>query len=160
MNSTDESRLSDQDLRLLKEAQDGLDLTLQPYQELGRRLGLTEEDVLSRLADLIERGVVRRVSATIGHRALGISANAMIAWNVPEGDVERVGNVLATLEDVTHCYERDAVLQWPYNLYTMIHTRTREEGERRAAEIASFVGVSDYRVLFSEREFKKTSARI
>ncbi len=116
--------------------------------------------MLERLNRLLEVGVIRRFSATIGHRALGIVANAMIVWRVTPEDVERVGPIMASFEEVTHCYERPSVSDWPYNLYTVVHSSSREECRKVAAEISRRTGVLNYQVLFSEREFKKTGARI
>lgn len=123
-------------------------------------LSIGEERVLERLNFLLEEEVIRRFSATIGHRALGIVANAMIVWRVPPEDVERVGSIMASFEEVTHCYERPSSEKWPYNLYTVVHSPSRDECRRVAAEISRNAGISDYQVLFSEREFKKTGARI
>jgi len=116
--------------------------------------------VLSRLRALIDEGIIRRFAATIGHRALGIVANAMIAWRVEPEDVDRAGKIMASFDEVTHCYERQSYPQWPYNLYTMVHSRDREECRNVARRISQATGISDYKILFSEREYKKTSARI
>lgn len=148
------------DIRLLRAVQDGLKLTKRPYQELGEEMGMSEDEVIHRLASLVEEGVIRRFAAAIGHRALGIAANAMIVWKVPEADVERIGRIMASFEDVTHCYERTARPEWPYNLYTMVHSRSREGCERIASEISKITGIKEYKMLFSEAEYKKTSARI
>jgi DNA-binding Lrp family transcriptional regulator len=123
-------------------------------------LSIDEEEVLERLSRLIEVEVIRRFSATIGHRALGIVANAMIVWRVLPEDVERVGEIMASFDEVTHCYERPSVPKWPYNLYSVVHSPSRDECRRVAAEISRKAGILDYQVLFSEREFKKTGARI
>ena len=123
-------------------------------------LSIDEEQVMERLSRLLEEKVIRRFSATIGHRTLGIVANAMIVWRVPPEDVERVGGIMASFDQVTHCYERPSVPDWPYNLYTVVHSPSRDECRKVAAEISRKAGVSDYQVLFSEREFKKTGARI
>jgi DNA-binding Lrp family transcriptional regulator len=123
-------------------------------------LSIDEEEVLERLSRLIEVEVIRRFSATIGHRALGIVANAMIVWRVLPEDVERVGEIMASFDEVTHCYERPSSEKWPYNLYSVVHSPSRDECRKVAAEISRKAGISDYQVLFSEREFKKTGARI
>ncbi len=148
------------DLELLKEAQDGLLLTARPYFVLGKKLGISEEEVIGRFRALENEGVIRRFAATIGHRALGIVANAMIVWIVPSEQVEQTGKIFAAVDDVTHCYERAIATDWPYNLYTMVHSRNREDCLRIADHLSSVSGIKDYRVLFSEREYKKTSARI
>ncbi len=148
------------DLELLKLAQDGMELTERPYRALGERLGLSEEETIRRLEDLEKEGIIRRVAATIGHRALGIAANAMIVWRVPSKDVERIGMIFASFESVTHCYERATAADWPYNLYTMVHSRERDDCIQIASQLSGASGIRDYRILFSEKEYKKTSARI
>jgi DNA-binding Lrp family transcriptional regulator len=148
------------DLELLKVAQDGVKLTLRPYREWGEMLGITEEEVIDRLRALEQEGVVRRFAATIGHRALGIVANAMIAWIVPPDSVVATGELFAASLEVTHCYERAKAIDWPYNVYTMVHSRSREDCLRIADQLSHQSGIRDYTVLFSEREYKKISARI
>jgi DNA-binding Lrp family transcriptional regulator len=148
------------DLALIRASQEGIKLSSRPYELLGREVDIGEGEVIDRLQRLIEAGAIRRFSATIGHRALGIVANAMIVWRVPEDEVARVGEVMASFDEVTHCYERTPRQEWPYNLYTVVHSPSREECREVAAEISRKVGISDYQVLFSEREFKKTGARI
>jgi siroheme decarboxylase len=148
------------DLELLKVAQDGVKLRLRPYREWGETLGITEEEVIDRLRALEQEGVVRRFAATIGHRALGIVANAMIAWIVPADRVVATGELFAASLEVTHCYERAKAIDWPYNVYTMVHSRSREDCLRIADQLSHQSGIRDYTVLFSEREYKKISARI
>ncbi len=152
--------MDDIDLLLIKAAQDGIMLTPQPYLALGDSLGISEEEVIRRLKGLEDQGVIRRFAATIGHRALGILANAMIAWRVPSEQVERVGEIFAASKDVTHCYERSSAPDWPYNLYTVVHSRSKEDCLTIASRLSQAAGIDEYRVLFSEREYKKTSARI
>jgi DNA-binding Lrp family transcriptional regulator len=152
--------VDDSDLQLLKLAQSGVPITSQPYLEWARTLGWSEEEVIRRLSDLEKEGIIRRFAATIGHRALGILANAMIAWQVPDSDVETVGLIFASFEEVTHCYERFTGPNWPYNLYTMVHSRSRDDCIKIALRLSQASGMNEYRILFSEKEYKKTSARI
>lgn len=152
--------MDERDLELLKAAQEGIILTGRPYQLLGEMVGQSEQEVVERLQSLQDEGVIRRFAATIGHRALGIVANAMIAWKAPEDDVERAGWLLASVDEVTHCYERAKTADWPYNLYTMIHSKSREDCLSVARRLSRISGIEEYKVLFSEREYKKTSARI
>lgn len=152
--------MDDSDLQLLKLAQSGVPITSQPYLAWAKELGWSEEEVIRRLSDLEKEGIIRRFAATIGHRALGILANAMIAWQVPAGDVEATGSIFASFEEVTHCYERLTVPEWPYNLYTMVHSRSRDDCIKIALRLSQASGMNEYRILFSEKEYKKTSARI
>ncbi len=148
------------DILLLRATQDGIPVAPEPFKQIGAALGLTEEEVLSKLNNLIKEGVIRRFGASIGHRAIGITANAMCTWNVPDEKVEEVGAIMAGFPEVTHCYERPRYPDWKYNLFTMIHAYSREECEKIAREISISTGIKDYSILFSEKEFKKTGVRL
>ena len=148
------------DIRLLKSTQDGIPVISEPFKEIAKELRLSEDEVLNRLKSLRKEGVIRRFGASIGHRIIGISANAMCTWNVPDERVEEVGAIMAGFPEVTHCYERPRYPDWKYNLFTMIHAYTREECEKIAKEISITTGITDYSILFSEREFKKTGVRL
>lgn len=152
--------MDDLDLRLIKLTQDGIELVPEPFKKIARELNISEEEAINRINTLIEHGIVRRFGASIGHRALGILFNAMCVWNVPDHRVEEVGAIMAGFDEVSHCYERLRSPDWEYNLYAMVHARTREECERIAHEISLATGISDYTILFSEKEFKKTGVRI
>jgi DNA-binding Lrp family transcriptional regulator len=148
------------DEQILIATQDGIPLTGSPFRDIAQRLGLSEEEVVERIRLMKEKGMIRRFGASIGHRDIGILANAMCIWNVPEERVEDVGRIMASFPEVTHCYERPRRPGWEYNLFTMVHSYTREDCEQVAARISESTGIKDYRLLFSEREFKKTGVRL
>lgn len=148
------------DKRLLKCVQDGIPIVPEPFKPLAEQLGIPESEVIKRLDNLIREGVIRRFGASIGHRVIGITANAMCTWNVPDEKVEEVGAIMAGFPEVTHCYERPRFRDWKYNLYTMIHAYSREDCEKVAKEISIATGIKDYSILFSEKEFKKTGVRL
>lgn len=146
--------------KILRAVQDGIPLTHSPFSEIASQLDMTEEEVISRIKSMQEKGIIRRFGASIGHRDIGIVANAMCIWNVPDERVEEVGAKMANFPEVTHCYERPRRPGWNYNLFTMVHSYTREDCEEVAAKIAKATDISDYKLLFSEREFKKTGVRL
>lgn len=146
--------------KLLKSIQDGIQIAPEPFNQTAKELGIPEDEVISRLAGMIKDGAIRRFGASIGHRAIGITANAMCTWNVPDNRVEEVGALMAGFAEVTHCYERPRYPGWKYNLFTMIHAYSREECEKVAKEISIATGIRDYSILFSEKEFKKTGVRL
>ncbi len=148
------------DIKLLKSTQDGIPIAAEPFRQIAEELGIAENEVLERLESLVKEGVVRRFGASIGHRVIGITANAMCTWNVPDEKVEEIGAIMAGFPEVTHCYERPRYPDWKYNLFTMIHAYSRIECEKVAKEISNVTGIKDYSILFSEREFKKTGVRL
>jgi DNA-binding Lrp family transcriptional regulator len=67
------------------------------------------------------------------------------------------------LDFVSHCYRRPRRLpEWPYNLFAMVHGRSREEVEAKRAVIAELVGPAcrAHDVLYSSRILKKTGLRL
>lgn len=151
--------LSDLDKAIIREIQEDLPLIPQPYLEIAGRLGISEEQLLQRIEYLQEKGYIRRFGAALRHREMGLKANPMIIMRVPEERIEEVGNKLASLDRVTHCYQRPMLPHLPYNLFVMIHAETKEECFDLAEEMAKMVGIKDYDMLFSEKELKKTSMR-
>lgn len=151
--------LGDLDKAIIREIQEDLPLVPQPYLEIAGRLGISEEQLLQRIKYLQENGYIRRLGAALRHREMGLKANPMIIMRVPEEKIEEVGNRLASLERVTHCYQRPMLPHLPYNLFVMIHAETKDECYKLAKEMTELVGISDYDLLFSEKELKKTSMK-
>ncbi|MDY6823043.1 MAG: Lrp/AsnC family transcriptional regulator [Thermodesulfobacteriota bacterium] len=149
--------LKDDEKKIIAAIQGDIPVTSRPYKAIAEEIGLSEESVISTLQSLCERGVIRRFGATLRHQRSGIRANAMVAWSIPEDRIAEVGQRFAGFKAVSHCYRRDPAPTWPFNLYTMVHA-TDEAGCRDTTrEMATAVGVEDYKVLFSRRELKKTS---
>ena len=81
----------------------------------------------------------------------------MIAWLVPDDRIDEVGEILAQFKEITHCYQRNPQSDWRYNLYTMVHGSSRDECYKMAERMSRSAGIDEYTLLFSEKEFKKTS---
>jgi DNA-binding Lrp family transcriptional regulator len=158
--SGDAVKLDPLDEDILRIMQDDIPLVSRPFLVVAERLGVTEQEVMDRVRRMIKAGVVRRFSASIRHRKLGIKANPMIVWKVPDERVEEVGRLFSEFDEVTHCYERAiAPGKWEYNLYTMIHGYDTESVERLAKKLARTAGIKDYMMLYSIKEYKKTYKR-
>jgi DNA-binding Lrp family transcriptional regulator len=155
-------RLTDEERRLLVAVQNGLPLVERPYAAVAESLGTTEDRVVELLSSLLGRGVVRRIAAVANNYALGITANGMAVWDVPDDEVNAFGGRLAAAAEVTHCYRRARQPEWRYNLYAMVHGRSREEVLAAIGRIASEAGLAGYpsEVLFSLRQFRKRGARL
>jgi DNA-binding Lrp family transcriptional regulator len=151
--------LSEMDKKVILALQRDLEICPRPFQEVAELLGIEEEELLAVIRSLMARGYIRRFGATLRHQQSGYEANALVAWAVPEADLQRIGRHLARQKAVTHCYARQPTPSWPYNLYTMIHGRTPDECVEIAAKMAVETGIHDYEMLFSETELKKTTMR-
>ncbi|MCF8045640.1 MAG: Lrp/AsnC family transcriptional regulator [Desulfarculaceae bacterium] len=134
-------------------------VTERPFLELAEQIGIPEEQFLEILSDLKERGIIRRFGATLKHQNSGYKANAMVAWKVPEEQAQKVGHTMASFSEVTHCYRRDPAPGWEFNVYTMVHAPDEETCRAVVRKISNRVEQTDYTILFSKRELKKTSMK-
>lgn len=153
--------LNESDRELIAAIQGGLPLVAKPYAAIAAQLGLTEKKVIARLQVLQTAGLIKRMGVVVRHRALGFRANAMVVWDIPDAEIERIGALLADETCVTLCYQRPRRLpEWRYNLFCMIHGRERDSVLRRLEQIVVFHGLEKipHAVLFSGRSFKQRGA--
>jgi DNA-binding Lrp family transcriptional regulator len=145
------------DKKIIGLIQGDLPLSSRPFAEMAEEIGISEREFVERVAELKKRGVIRRFGATLRHQEAGFSSNAMIAWCVPDDRIDEAGNILAEFREVTHCYQRKTQKEWKYNLYTMVHGSNHDECYQIAERMSHAVAVKDYILLFSRKEFRKTS---
>ncbi len=160
MSGNAKVKMGEQDRKLIRLLQEELPLVSNPYEELGRRVGLSESEVLRRVAAWVDSGVIRRFGATVRHQRVGYSYNSMVVWKVTDPEAaDRAGEIFAGFAEVTHCYRRPQFEGWPYTLYTMVHS-TSEQGIGQTLEkMKQASGLREHRGLVSEKEWKKTSMK-
>lgn len=145
--------------RLITALQSGLELVPRPFGRLGERAGMSENEVMTRIAGWLEEGLIKRFGVVVRHHELGYRANAMVVFDLPAAEVDRVGPLLAAEPGVTLCYRRTRSLpDWPYNLYCMVHGRSREDAQPVIERLRRLAGVPG-QALFSTRRFKQCGAR-
>ncbi len=153
--------LSDRDQDLIAALAEGLPTSPRPFDEIGRRVGLSEAEVIARLERLRDAGIISRFGVIVRHHELGYRANAMAVWDVPDALVDSLGKAMRCEPDVTLCYRRvRRPPVWPYNLFCMIHGRDRRAVSLTVRELSRRYGLDDYphEVLFSRRRFKQRGA--
>lgn len=147
--------LSDHDKDFIRQLQKDLKIIPEPFKEMSEDLGITTSELFTKAKEYERIGIMRRYAAILRHRDAGFSANGMIVWKVPEAKIDETGFKLAAFPQVSHCYRRPVYPDWPFNLFSMVHARTTEAAEKMAIEMSRHIGVKDYSILFSSREFKK-----
>jgi DNA-binding Lrp family transcriptional regulator len=163
MHNDASMRLDPLDLALIRATQAGVPLAPRPYHAIAERVGVSGEEVMARLARMREQGVIRRIAAVPNHYAIGYCANGMSVWDVPDARVDELGRRVGALACVSHCYLRPRHLpHWRYNLFAMVHGRSRAEVEAQVAQIRAVLGEDCLagEVLYSTRILKKTGLRI
>jgi siroheme decarboxylase len=151
--------LTDRDKDFIRELQKDLKIIPEPFKALAENLGITTVELFAKAKEYEQIGVMRRFAAILRHRDAGFYANGMVVWNAPEENIDEIGYKLASFPQVSHCYRRPVYQDWRFNLFSMIHARTSESAEKIAAEMSEIVGIKDYKILFSLREFKKERVR-
>lgn len=163
-DAVDAPEFTEHEKRMIRILQGHIDDSATPFATLAREAGVSEDELISRITAWKGSGLIRRFGAVVRHRRMGVSHNAMTVWDVPDDQAERAGIIMASFSEVSHCYERIRLPQWPANLYTMIHAKSEggaEEvaGRIRAALADAGISVPEPELLYSSREFKKRSMR-
>lgn len=141
---------------LMRELQKDLPLSPTPFYDIASRCDVKEETVLRLLTALQTSQKMRRFAAILRHKKVGFTANAMVVWNIPTQEIEGFTDYAVTYDAISHCYERPGTLVWPYNIYTMIHGKTRDDTEQIIADVAAHCeGTSQYEALYTLKEYKK-----
>jgi siroheme decarboxylase len=151
------------DRALIAAVQGGLPLVARPYEAVGAMLGVDGDRVRSRLASMLDEGLVRRIGAVPNHYRLGFTANGMSVWDVDDTQVDALAAQVAALNGVSHCYRRTRQRPaWPYNLFAMLHGRSRDEVQRQADVVAALLGPAclAHDILYSTAILKKTGLRL
>ncbi len=158
--------LDELDRALIKATQAGLPLVARPYDAVGAQLGVSGEVVRARLAAMLEHGLVRRIGAVPNHYKLGYTANGMSVWDVDDAQVDALGERLVGASGfggISHCYRRPRALpHWPYNLFVMLHGRSRDQVQQQANAVAALLGDAwrGHQILYSTAILKKTGLRL
>jgi len=150
--------LDEIDTCLLQATQNGFPLVEEPFREIALKTNIDEDEVIARLRKLKQLKIIRRIGASINNRKIGILANAMVCWKVPEKRLDDVGGIFSSKDHVTHCYVRKTIPgRWTHNVFTVLHGFNEGIVEELVKEMSESTGIEDYMILFSSREFKKTS---
>jgi len=157
--------ITDEEKRVARQVQGDIPLDKRPFGVIAKKLGMSEGDVIGVLKRLREKGVMRRFGAVLRHTRAGFSENAMVVWAVPEARCEEIVSRLASYSEISHCYERSPPLEGVYNLFTMVHlsggdpeeTGTAGRMDACVGRISAVIGIGEYRILRSLKEFKKSS---
>jgi len=151
--------VTERDKAGIRVAQEDLPLVAEPFKAWADALGWTEAEFFSWLEDMKARKFYRRFASILRHRNAGFADNAMAVWIVPEEQTEELGLKMAAYKAVTHCYKRPVFESWPYNVFTMVHGRSKEDCESVVDAIQAETGLAEYKMLYSTREYKKERVR-
>jgi DNA-binding Lrp family transcriptional regulator len=149
--------LSEREKAVVRCLQGSIAVERDPFDAVARLVGYDPAELVALLHRWQRDGVIRRIALVVRHRQLGFSANSMCVWKVAPEALVAAGQSMARSPHVTHCYERPSSLAFDYNLYAMIHAHSPDEAVAIFRKLGSDAGLADGAMMWSVREFKKSS---
>ena len=151
--------ISERDKAVIRALQGEFPICEEPYKVLAEQIGMTEEEFIDRVKKLSEQKKIRKMGAVLKHRKAGFIANALCAWYVSPERLDEVAQEMIKNPAVSHCYDRSTTPNWNYNLYTMIHAKSRQECDEIIKNLAETTGLDQFQILYSKKEWKKTAMK-
>ncbi len=145
--------------KIIKYIQNDIEIAKEPFKDIVDKIDISYEEFFKILKDLKDSGVMRRFAAILNHRKAGFNANAMVVWDIDDDIAVEVGQKIAKYSAVSHCYLRPKYDNWPYNIFSMVHGKTKEETNAIVKEIEGEIKYNENRYLYSSREFKKVRVK-
>ena len=90
--------LTENERRVLEAIQDGLPIETEPYRAIASSIGMAEEQVIQLISAMLASGKIKRIGAVPNHYALGITANGMSVWDIPDELATEIGRLSLVLQ--------------------------------------------------------------
>lgn len=140
---------------LVRALQENFPLVDRPYLVVGDRAHMSEAEVVNTVQQWTEDGTIRRFGARLNHRNAGWVSNTLVAWS--GGDIDMHGRTFSAMKEISHCYKRTPHHEWPYELYTMVHTPSSVEMQDILEHMKALAEDSKPVFMNTLFELKKTS---
>ncbi len=152
--------ISDFEKCCIRELQKDLEITSEPFKNPSGRLGISQDELLDKIKDFTSEKKMRRFACVLYHQQAGFTSNIMGIWKSKPEDVDKNGRLMSCVKEVSHCYLRPVYPgRWEYNIFTMIHAKSKEEAFEVMKDISGLTGIKDFDSLESVKEFKKVRVR-
>ncbi|NLV17059.1 MAG: Lrp/AsnC family transcriptional regulator [Syntrophomonadaceae bacterium] len=124
------------DRRLLNILQQGIPLVSCPFLEIADSLGISEEEVMTRISHLKQDGIIRRLGGVFDSPAMGMKST-LCAMTVPPERIKEVAGRVNAFTEVTHNYLRDD----KFNMWFTVTASSAQALETILNKIMSDTGV-------------------
>ena len=153
----DKSKFNETEKQIIAYIQADLPLDPRPFKALAKKLGIPEAELIKKIENLKAGAYIRRFGAILRHRKAGYRSNALVAWEVDSVNADKAGEIMADCHQVSHCYLRDVPPEFGYNMFTMIHALSEADLQKVVEQLALAAGLTQYTIIRSRHEYKKTS---
>ncbi len=124
------------DRQLLNLMQNDFPLTTRPYLDLARKLDISEDEVLTRIQIMKQRGLIRRTGAIIDSRQIGFYST-LCACRVENEQIDKVAAIINAQKGVTHNYVRDHF----YNIWFTLTALSQDEAVKIIKDMEQTAGI-------------------
>ena len=137
------------DREILNEIQSDFPITSRPFQEVGKRLGLSETEIIEKIKRLKSDGIIRRIGGNFNSRKLNFTST-LCAAKVPEDKIDSFVSIVNRYEGVTHNYLRNH----EYNIWFTFIAPSVAYIERALKDISRETGIHEILNLPAVKMFK------
>ena len=141
--------MNESDRKLLNIVQKDFPVCENPYRVIGEKIGLSEAEVLERLRDLKEQGIVRRIGGVFDSKKLGYKS-CLIAVRITPEKLDEVADFINRFPGVTHNYQRTH----QFNLWFTLTSSSDEKFDEIIDLIRNRPGVEQLELLPAIRMFQ------
>jgi len=137
------------DKDLLNRIQGDFPISADPYADIGRSLGISADEALSRVQRLVKTGVLRKVGPFFDARKMGYTST-LCAMDVPEDRLDIVASIVSSYPQVTHNYYRAG----HPNLWFTVIAESKERIEEILSGISRKSSINPIHNLNAKKMFK------
>ncbi len=155
-----EIKISEFEKACIRELQKDIEITDEPFKNMSAALGIPQEKIIETVKNFISERKMRRFACVLYHQKAGFSYNLMGIWKSGSEEADKNGKIMSSLKEVSHCYLRPVYPgRWEYNIFTMIHAKSKDEADSVMDKISSLTGLKDFDALESTKEYKKVRVK-
>ena len=151
--------ITEKEIQIVQVLQVEFPVEAEPFKKIGQRIGVSEEEALELTRGLQESGRLKRIGVSMYHTKVGYPINSMLVWDVEDARLPDISPEILQCPNLTHCYTRTRAEEFPYNFYTMIHARSREEYEEILTFLHERIPATSFAALRTIQELKKAGMR-
>lgn len=140
-------KIDELDLKIISHLQENGRI---PVAELAKRLNQPENTVRYRIERLLKNGVIRRFTALVDPRALGLNVSAAVMFKVDPKKLDQLLEKLTSMKDVTNIYQ----LSGEWDLIAVVFAKDIQDLHERIEELRRAEGVKEINVMITTRIIK------
>ncbi|MBW1746295.1 MAG: AsnC family transcriptional regulator [Deltaproteobacteria bacterium] len=130
--------MDDTDRAILNQIQSDFPIMSRPYLSIADDLGLSENDVIKRLARLKENKIIRRIGGNFVPEKLGF-VSTLCAAKVEKDKIDHFASIVNRYHGVTHNYQRNN----EFNIWFTFIAPSMEEIEKNLENISQETGIKE-----------------